>query len=298
VTNASEAMKLVGVPETLVLDIRGQQVELRVPANHNAIQAFKRQQTTQPDYRFEAVMTAALEKVFDALDQPLFFDVGAYIGYYTARGGKLLEGKGRVWGIESNPKHVAVLREIIDLNGLRNAEAVHAALSDRGEPLRTIDEEVWTDTAGEGAVVQAETCDALCERLGVRPNVAKIDVHGFEGKVLGGMRELLRDGLDYVLLELHPNAYLERFTPGITRLTILDILDEAGLRIYYVAGHRKPSSEVLRPILEDGRFVYQQITRENRRVLLFDRHVHLFVMATRRPLEEVLGASILDPGLA
>jgi FkbM family methyltransferase len=218
------------------------------------------------------------------------------VGYYTVLASKLIGRRGRVWAIESNPGWVDIVRQIIALNGLDNADVIHTALSDRSEPLRSIRQEVSTELTGGGVTVQAETCDAMCQRLGLRPNVAKMDVHGFEGKVLRGMREIMNTTLEYVLLELHNAEFLHRFTPDISRIDVLDYLDAAGFKSYHVAGHGYGESEA-RLIVDTGKYAYYPLTRENRDVLMFDRHSKVFVLAAKQPIEDVIGPSIIDPGL-
>jgi len=297
---------VVDYRETLVLDIHGQRVELLIPHYSENARIIKQHHLTRPNYEYEAIMATLFGRLLASIERPEVLDVGAFIGYYTALAGKLLAGRGRVWAIESNPRHVEVLRETIRLNRLENAESVHAALSDRPEPVVALNEEVWSDgqrpgaanghASGQPIAVQAETCDALCQRLGIAPNLAKLDVHGYEGKVLGGMRDSLRTSLDYVLLELHQPTYLEKFTPGITRTHILDTLDDAGFHVYYVAGHHYPP-DTRRRFLDAGRFAYHPLTRENRGMLLFDRQSQVFVLASKRPLPDVIGPSMVDPSV-
>jgi FkbM family methyltransferase len=289
-------MKLLDYRETLVLDVRGTQVELLIPHYSKGAQIIKQHHLTRPNYEYEAVMAALVERLLDNVEAPQFLDIGAFIGYYTVLASKLIGDRGRVWAIESNERHVGVLQETIRLNRLHNAQAVHAALSDCVEPVRSFEEEVWTNTNGGGAVMEAETCDALCRRLGATPNVAKMDVHGFEGKVLGGMRDVLKCSLEYLLLELHQNAYINKFTPGITRAQILDALEAAGFRTYYVAGHHYQSVEARRRFRDTGRFAFLPLTRENRGMLLFDRYTQVFILAAKRPLEDAIGPSVADPG--
>ncbi len=290
-------MKLLDVLETLVLDVRGQRVEFVYPGYVDGVENFKRLHRMQPDFEYEAIMAALFERILDAIDRPQVLDLGAYIGYYTVLASKHLGARGRVWAIESNPSHIETLRQIVQLNHLENVEPVHAALSDKRESLRSVNEEVSTDTTGSGVIVQAETCDALCQRLGITPNVAKMDVHGFEGKVLGGMREVLNGPLQYLLLELHPNFYLEKFTPGITRAQILNTLEASAFHSYVIAGHRGASTDMVSHS-KAGRFIYQPLTRDTRRLLLFDRHNHTFVLASKRPLEELVGPSAEDLSVA
>jgi FkbM family methyltransferase len=267
---------------------------LIIPEGDASAQRF--QAVYQQNGNYEAVMVALLTKILGSMNKPVFVDLGAFIGYYTFYCAKLLSGKARVFSVESNPEYVELLKRTLVLNGCDNVEIIHAALSSHSEPVRVSGTAVSV-SAREGLELMAETFDSVCHRLGFRPNVAKMDVHGFEGKILGGMQEILHDSLDHLWLELHPNVYLEKYTPGITRMQILDSLEAAGFANYYVAGHRYTWSDGMRRFFDTGRFAYQPLTRETRSMLLFDRHNHVFVLASKSPLEELIGPSVLDPSL-
>lgn len=279
--------------EILSLEVQGVAYRLLIGEANTSARNF--QTVYQKNGNYEAVMVALLTRILDALPEPVFVDLGAFIGYYTFYCAKRMP-KRTIYSVESNAEYVDVLRRTAELNGCGNVKILHAALSDRSEPV-TIAGTSVTAGAGEGTVMQSVTFDEVCRREGFQPNVAKMDVHGFEGKILGGMNEVLRGALRYLLLELHPNIYLEKYTPGITRMRILDQLEEAGFRLYYVAGHRYTWSDGMRRFFETGRFAYQPLTRANRGMLLFDRHNHVLVVACKSPLEELVGPSELDPSL-
>lgn len=290
-------MALVAAQDTITLNIRGIEMRMLIPAFSDDAQAFKRMHLTRPEYQYEAVMVALLERILRQQAAPVFLDLGAFIGYYTLFAAGLLKDRARVYGIESNPRHVAVIRQAVALNNLTNAEVIQAVLSDCAEPVRSLGTEVFANSDGPGVLLQSETCDGLCRRLGIEPTVAKMDVHGFEGKILGGMKEVLGGALEYLLLELHPNAYLKKYTPGISRLMILDMLEEAGFKTYYLAGHRYSVADGLLRFEETGRFAYLPLNRETREMLLFDRAGYVFVVAAKSGLEDLLGPSLTDPGL-
>ncbi|HEY9843181.1 MAG: FkbM family methyltransferase [Candidatus Sericytochromatia bacterium] len=289
-------MTLISHQETMTFDIRGQQIQMLFPSDIPYAQKFKQVHLDRPGYEYEAVLMALLERVLKDQDAPEFLDLGSFIGYHSVVAAKMAP-KARVWAIESNPRFASVIEENFSLNGLENARVVHTALSDASETVRSIDNEVFAESSGAGTLLQAETGDAMCRRLGIKPTVAKMDVHGFEGKVIGGMKEVLAGPLQVLLLELHMNVYLEKYTPGITRMQILDALEAAGFRNYYLAGHRYSWSDGMQRFFETGRFAYQPLDRETRGMLLFDRHNTILVVSTKSPLEDLIGPSILDPSL-
>ena len=64
-----------------------------------------------------------------------------------------------------------------------------------------------------------------------------MDVHGAEGKIVLGMRDTLAE-VECMLLEMHNLPYMQEYSPGVTRTAMLDALEDAGLTLYYVAGHQ------------------------------------------------------------
>ncbi|MBI3148679.1 MAG: FkbM family methyltransferase [Betaproteobacteria bacterium] len=305
--------------EPMDLDVAGTRYQLLIPPESTNATHFR--EVFQRNGHYEAVMTAILGRLFECLDRPAFADMGAFIGYYTGYGAKVLEGRGEVFAFESNPAYVDVLKAMVKLNGYTNARVFAAALSDREETLiaqgttlhrgnaerdfdfRLQPEHLSTRPPGvpgyDGApvAVATTTFDALCAEQGLAPNIAKMDVHGTEGKILGGMARTLRGPLRFLLLELHQNVYLRQYSPGHTRLGILDLIEDAGFRLYYVAGHRYTWSGGLKVFLETGRFAYQALTRDTREMLLYDRHGDIFVLAAKEPIEPLLGESVHDPAL-
>jgi FkbM family methyltransferase len=281
--------------ETMSLVVQNTAFQLITPADNPYAQKFKRVYQERPGYEYEAVLSALLKKVLLATPNPVYFDLGAFIGYFSFFPAKLLGKEHTVYAFESNPEHVELLKQGIALNGLSNVEIIHAALSDQVETLRIINNSVSAIGNEGGLEIESETLDGVCDRLQLKPTVIKMDIHGFEGKVLKGMQRILSSSLEYLFLELHPNVYLEKFTPGFTRGMILDQLEAAGFHNYYVAGHRYSWSDGMQRFFDTGRFAYQQLTRENRGQLLFDRHNQIFILAAKSFLPDLVGPSIIDP---
>lgn len=303
----------------LSLSVHGTGFRLVIPPDSPNARLFR--DVYQRNGHYEAVMTAVLARLLAAQTRPVFADLGAFIGYYTVYASRLLGDRGEVFAVESNPAYADTVREALALNGLERPRVFQAALSDREETLwaqgttlhdgsdrgnapflavpehRAAGSQRIPGLEGEAVAVRTMTLDQLCAKQGLAPTIAKMDVHGTEGKILGGMPRTLRGPLEFLLLELHNNLYLRKYTPGITRNRILDLLEDAGFRTYFVAGHRYTWSDGLQAFLASGQFAYRPLTRETRDLLLFDKFTEIFVVASKRPLEEVLGPAVEDPCL-
>lgn len=300
------------------LSVHGTEFQLIIPADSINAQHFR--EVYQRNGQYEAVMTAILARLLAASERPVFADVGAFIGFYSVYAARLLQGRGTVFAVESNPAYADTVRAALALNHIDGVTVFQKALWDRAETLWahgvTLQDGSARATApfpmpehnagqrpgshvaeGEAVAMQATTMDQLCAEHSLAPTIAKMDVHGTEGKILRGMQQTLRGPLQFLMLELHKNAYLRKFAPDISRMQILDMLEQAGFANYYVAGHRYTWSDGLTAFQDSGRFTYQALTRETRSMLLFDRHADVFVLAAKQPLEPILGPSMLDPGL-
>ena len=131
-----------------------------------------------------------------------FVDAGANIGYYTAMAAMLVGGGGRVISFEPSRYAFERLQALISRNRLAHVQAVHVALSDTSGRQKLYlgigsDNHTPTMVPHENASVsevQVATLDDEAARLGVdRIDLIKIDVEGFEPKVLMGARRLLRE---------------------------------------------------------------------------------------------------------
>jgi hypothetical protein len=78
------------------------------------------------------------------------------------------------------------------------------------------------------------TLDRFCQDHGVAPRLMKIDVDGYEGKILRGAEHLLRTTRPAILLELHRD---EAQRDGITRTKVADILFDAGYEALFLTDH-------------------------------------------------------------
>jgi FkbM family methyltransferase len=135
----------------------------------------------------------------------VFVDVGANLGLFTVLAARRVGPGGRVLAFEPSPRAFRRLQENVALNGFTNVACHRVALSDRGgQATLTVSadgHEAWSSLArpAKGAAFAAETVptaawDDFTREHGLLGRVAlmKIDVEGWESRVLAGAREALR----------------------------------------------------------------------------------------------------------
>lgn len=167
----------------------------------------------------------------------VFLDVGANFGYYSVVLASRLNHQCVVHAFEPNPPTLALLRHHVTINGLENVVQIHdIALSDQEGTASLATKEgnsggthvVASDATS--ALVQLTTLDAFCDaqRL-TRLDAIKIDVEGFEERVLlGGRRALLR-WRPVLLIELEPARLHDKGT-SVERVVLL--LEELGYALF------------------------------------------------------------------
>ncbi len=171
-------------------------------------------------------------------------DVGANFGHYALTLAQLLGEEGLVIAFEPNPAAFELLAANARLNGYRNLVVEQAALGETNGALALI-----TDTEspgghsfsaanvsreGEAVTVPVNALDDYLARQGVtrRLDLLKIDVQGFEAKVVRGAAKVLARDRPTVLCEIWPEGMRNA---GDDAIALLDDLLSLGYRAKVVA---------------------------------------------------------------
>lgn len=91
-----------------------------------------------------------------------------------------------------------------------------------------------TDRGLKSSNLQLTSIDHYCSRNGLEPGLIKIDVEGYEGKVLDGARETLATAKPLVVLELHRDRLQH---DGNTRLSVVQRLFDHGYKALFLTDH-------------------------------------------------------------
>jgi FkbM family methyltransferase len=188
----------------------------------------------------------------------VFVDVGANIGLFTLIAALRVGPSGKVIAFEPTSETYERLLENVRLNRLSNVDCVRSALSDHNGELdlvRSVDGfDAWNSFAGP-TMGQA----ALSERVGVTEwdryaeahrlsgnvTMMKIDVEGWESRVLTGGREMLSRPDSPVLQIEFTDGAAE--AAGSSCRALYEFLESLGYRMYlYDADQRKLAHEGLR----------------------------------------------------
>jgi FkbM family methyltransferase len=164
-----------------------------------------------------------------------FFDVGANMGWYSAVAEKF--GVKDVYSFEPNPRLASLLNKTMCVNGYQwHIECM--ALSDSKEAAIL---NVPPDLMGSATILPQEDWDQvsiLCDRfdtyienkpLQLGPYLFKIDVEGFEPRVVMGAEKFIRDNNCTLFVEKHSDPFNEN-----RAVDMYQMLESAGYSIGHV----------------------------------------------------------------
>lgn len=185
-------------------------------------------------------------------------DIGANIGYYTAMALDGIGKEGKVIALEPDPENFAFLQRTVEANHASNVISVNKAASSSPGRLTLYtsasnrgDNRLYANDLCEGEItVDLCTIDGLLDNLGIESvDVIKMDVQGFEGHVIRGMKETLARSRKLTLLsEFWPFGL--NSAKGPSPMETLEALEEAGLTLYELS-----SRGSLVPIADKHRFI-------------------------------------------
>lgn len=157
---------------------------------------------------YDSVEIAYLRSSLGAGD--VFVDVGANVGLYTLIAARQVGDRGLVVAIEADPRNASILRHNVELNRFQNVTIVQAGVSGREEELplglNTTGNRSGHSFLTPGPDAIPIKCQPLSAFIDRAPKGIKLDIEGFEYRVLD---RYLSDGCyrpDFMIFEVHPNC--------------------------------------------------------------------------------------------
>lgn len=189
---------------------------------------------------YEPTFSKGLDTLVQSGDRVV--DVGAHVGYYSIRLAQIIGVSGRVDSYEPQRTQWALLNKNVQRNSVRDQVVMHRkAVSDVAARRETL----WRDISNSGGAslarravmnadgsegVQVVTLDSEMASSGLsRVDLIKIDVQGYEARVLAGAVRLIEEGKPVLAFEYNP-AQIE--AAGDDHLGVLHGLGAAGYELY------------------------------------------------------------------
>ena len=184
--------------------------------------------------------------VLEVLDTVLgrgdhFVDIGANIGMITLHARSLVGDAGRIECFEPNPDCVTAIRSNLALNSITNVTIYQCGLADRAGSLTLslTSEHTGTATFVEvGDQAKRQLVVDVCvgdDKITVNPRVIKIDVEGFELRVLTGLRETIAKHRPFFITEIIESQLA---IAGASTAEIFEFFTSRGYRAYGIGTRR------------------------------------------------------------
>lgn len=217
--------------------------------------------------------TLACMHAIHSLDIPIssILDIGALYGYFTIIGSKIFENA-EIRAFEMNPDSYSAMLSNLSLNPPQHSGNIipeNCALSDTTQAHQNVHIENFTlQSARENArktikslvrnflgklyyksptyrkhidcAIDFWCIDDYCSTKNVKPDLIKIDVEGYQAKVIPGSLEKLRQHKPFVLLEFDSPVAVNSF--GVTNREIVQPLFDMGYRLIW-GNHRDAKGE-------------------------------------------------------
>ena len=147
-------------------------------------------------------------------------DIGANVGWHTLLMASLVGASGRVLAVEANPFLRQRLQDHLCLNRFRNVEVIPCAAAESDGTIEFYAPGANDSASGSGHVVkvgtgepsgairvEARRLDAIIAAAGVeRVDLIKIDVEGFEWRVLRGGEETIAKFRPHIVFEYNAES--------------------------------------------------------------------------------------------
>ena len=131
--------------------------------------------------------------------ESVLFDVGAHVGFWEI---VLAARCGHIHAFEPSPQNLLRLTSNINQNHLANVTIVPKAVSEYSGALYIAENGSMSQISPAGLSVDAITLDQYVSRHGT-PDIVKLDIEGYAGAALHGMRATLASRKPILFIEVH-----------------------------------------------------------------------------------------------
>jgi FkbM family methyltransferase len=215
-------------------------------------------------HAYEPVVTLMLSRLIQRFHASSVFDIGASGGYFAMIAASAIEAAPIVHAFEMQPHCVQRIEALASLDHYGARIVPHlCGMSDahRGEreiwysltkmyetrPNERLYREAWWRRAKfwlkgrkdrdelKRATVTVTSVDHFCKVNALAPDIIKVDVDGYEAKVVPGALQTLRAHRPFLLFELHRSKFLKPFNQG--RRDVVKPLFELGYKALFCEDH-------------------------------------------------------------
>ncbi len=234
---------------------------------------------------YEIQMVKILKSIIESKKFKTFLDIGAFMGYFSCYAASM-DRNLKVYSIESNKHYCKFIQKSLKQNSISNVNIFNEILSKNETEMFFHKEGVYLKNENKNFEMKKSiTLDSLCKINSIIPEIIKMDVHGAEGLVLNGSHDIIKNDCKIILLELHSNDYLKKFSDGENRISIVNFLLKNEFSCFLISDYRD-SSDLTNFDREKISQKKIEINEQNIDQILFDRDAaDLLIFAIKKNLD-------------
>lgn len=239
---------------------------------------------------YEYPLIKCLHSIFKIEKNPIFMDIGSFQGYYAIYVSKLLNNPSTVYAVESNSEYCKHIKKSVEINNCQNVKILNKILVHRKQDFFVKKNSVISSQMMEKKLdksyikKEGETLDDLSIQLNPTPNILKIDIHGSEGFMLEGSRDFLKNKVKFILLELHPEDVVNKFSPGYSRKKILKLLSDTNFNCYLISPFKDLDNNEGIYFKKENKCIFLKMNLSEFDLTFFDRSDDALVLAIKKNL--------------
>lgn len=186
----------------------------------------------------------------------MVIDIGANRGMFALAASRLVGSTGQVMCFEPNPKCVEILQYDLRVNSITNVSVNNMGLSDESAELLLSIPRVNSGEASFGRSDYSDV-DTISTPVkigddvlqGLQPSFIKIDVEGYEARVVNGLMKTIQRSRPVIVTEV-VERHLQRCGASIDGL--VGLMNQLGYKGYHFSTRRKGKDFHLSPVTTIG----------------------------------------------
>jgi len=181
------------------------------------------------------------------------FDIGVLFGYFSFIIKNLFKSSS-VFCLEMNPSYCLVINKNIELNKQLPAppiKCINVGVSDVSQSNQNvnIDGFILKEDGDSNESINLTTLDAFCSETNTYPDLIKIDVEGYQAKIIPGGMAAIEKSKPIILLEFDNGVRLKPF--NTTNKEIVKPLLEMGYKCFWCNEQRTADGDFVHVSIDD-----------------------------------------------